>query len=417
VRKIGDKDLENLISNIGNDEVVTAQKEAQMDRLKQLIKKQKKEMGEQESLINELQSKVNNMFELPADVEELKAMVGDQRAELNSKNQQLEMMYGQVAGVEAELKNTQLQITPLSKNLESYIAQVGELKAGLIEKDGINKLREKEIQELRIQVDNHEQNFSRMETEFQNKVGSMNTNVQDTFQTITLLKTELAEKQAKISMLSGEVESKNSEIAQKDQFCKDMESKMVSIQNEVQTTRLSSDGMRTKIEGELKEEIFKAKGDFGKQRNDLETKILDLEMALKDATQKAESAEKQLNEMRERWDEVQAKRDELFTENQEKDDILKQKDAQIADLQDFKNKNENTAINMKGLVQLFETEPLFKCFNLVNNIGEMNIEDLKSALGVPSVTTNKYVQQFIKVDVFEISENGKITLKYKMLKD
>jgi hypothetical protein len=50
-------------------------------------------------------------------------------------------------------------------------------------------------------------------------------------------------------------------------------------------------------------------------------------------------------------------------------------------------------------------------------VGEISIEDLKAALGVPSVTTNKYVQQFISVDIFQINENGKISLKHHLPKD
>ena len=70
--------------------------------------------------------------------------------------------------------------------------------------------------------------------------------------------------------------------------------------------------------------------------------------------------------------------------------------------------------NINGLVLLFEQEPLFRTFNIVGQVGEVNINDLKNALGVPSVTTNKYVQQFIEADLFEMNENGKVSLKYPM---
>ena len=50
---MGEKNLENIISNIGQEELAVAQKQAQIDRLKQLILKQKKEMAEQQKIIDE----------------------------------------------------------------------------------------------------------------------------------------------------------------------------------------------------------------------------------------------------------------------------------------------------------------------------------------------------------------------------
>jgi len=69
---------------------------------------------------------------------------------------------------------------------------------------------------------------------------------------------------------------------------------------------------------------------------------------------------------------------------------------------------------MAGLVQLFEEEPLFRCYLLVRDIGTMTIDELRKAVGVPSVTIQKYVKKFVAVDLFEEDATGKITLKHKI---
>ncbi len=167
---MGDNNLENIISGIGAEELAVAQKQAQIDRLKQLIIKQKNEMTEQEKIIKELNDRMHNMYDLPADVEELKRMVGEMRAEINDKDSQLQMAYGTVAEHEAELRNLRLQMDPLSKNLETYITQVGELKAKMAEQEGLLMLKDKDIHELKTNLNNKQENFDKMEIEFAKKV-------------------------------------------------------------------------------------------------------------------------------------------------------------------------------------------------------------------------------------------------------
>jgi len=59
---MGDKDLENIISSIGQEELAVAQKQAQIDRLKQLIVKQRIEMTEQQKIIKDLNDRMHHMY-------------------------------------------------------------------------------------------------------------------------------------------------------------------------------------------------------------------------------------------------------------------------------------------------------------------------------------------------------------------
>lgn len=371
---MGDNNLENIISNIGQEELAVAQKQAQIDRLKQLIIKQKNEMTEQEKIIKELNDRMHHMYDLPADVEELKRMVGEMRAEINDKDSQLQMAYGTVAEHEAELRNLRLQMNPLSKNLETYITQVGELKAKMAEQEGLLMLKDKDIHELKTNLNNKQENFDKMEVEFAKKV----------------------QERLKEFM---EIED-------------NYQKKLADIQEELREKSMSSDEARVKIKAELQDDTIKNQTEFLDKIRKLESQVLDKDIESKEAKQKVENSLKQLQDVKQKLDSHVEKYNKLQKDYSEIEDKIAKSDEIYAELIKFKKDNFDIAKNFTRLMTLFEHDPMFKAFLLVNDVGEMNVDDLKNSLGVPSVTTKKYVEQFIKADLFEMAESGKVTLKY-----
>ena len=236
--------------------------------------------------------------------------------------------------------------------------------------------------------------------------------VSDTYSQVNTLKTDILDRDGKIRTLEGKVEELKGVVQQKENLATNLESEMKVMKNAQQEKDMGSAGAQSKIELELKEKLFKAKGEAAKKIGELESKVLDGEIALQDYKTRTETAEKQYNDIKTRTEEMMEKFDSLNGQNETFQEMIQMKVSQIEELQEFYDRNINMVINMEGLTKLFEQEPLFKCFNLVREVGEMNIDDLKNALGIPSVTTNKYVQLFIKADLFGFADNGKITLKH-----
>jgi chromosome segregation ATPase len=367
----GDKDLEKLIAGIGQEEQATAQKQVQIDRLKQLVEKQKKELVDQQKMIQELQSKVTNMYDLPADVEELKRLIGEQRGELNEKDHALEMANAQLAQLEAETKGYSSQSDSFSKNLDNYITQVGELKASLFEKDGLLKAKDRDLEELRIRCDTLSDQLSQMDGEVKERFGSV------------------ADATTRITILEKQVEDANRRADEAEQ-------------------------LRAQIEAELSEKMTASQGELSKKVGSLEKDRFTKEMAVKEAEQRLEAAESSVNDLKAQLEDIMAKYDNLIVDNKQVNETMKQLQAERDELAQFKEVNANVVNNLQGLVNLFEQEPLFKAFNIVGQVGEVNIDDLKNALGVPSVTTNKYIKQFIDADLMEMGESGKVRLKNPM---
>lgn len=447
---MGDKDLENIINSIGQEELEVAQKQAQIDRLKQLIVKQKNEMEEQQKLIDELQNRIKNMYDLPADVEALKRMVGEMRAELNQKDSQLEMAYGTIAQQEAQLKNTQMQIDGFNQHLNTYITQVGELKSKLIEQKGIISAKDREIEELKMAHNLTQENLQKMEEEFAQRVQARLRQFMETEdeykariekmekefeeRTQELRKETLTTKdeyQARLNKLELQFREENkalqdeiralteekhdlemklnkyeTEIAEIDDIKQNYESRIKQLQDDLtETKKLNEERI-----SQLKDEYFKEKSEYLEKIDKLEAEIMDYKLQSKELEKRTELAEKRINEIKSKQDELLDKYEQVSQERDTLEGKLNEFKEGNQSLIDFKEKNEGKIKNLDGLLKLFEQEPLFKCFLLVKDVGEMNVELLKGALGLPSITVQKYIDQFIKVGLFEDLGNGKVKL-------
>lgn len=449
---MGDKDLENIISSIGEEELAVAQKQAQIDRLKQLILKQKNEMGEQQKLIDELQNRISNMYDLPADVEALKRMVGEMRAELNQKDSQLEMAYGTISQQEAQLKNTQMQIDGFNQHLNTYITQVGELKSKLIEQKGLIASKEREIQELEISNSRNQENLSKMEEEFAQRVQARLRQFMESedeykariekmekdfeertkdlrTQTLTTkdeyqsriskmeldfrnetksLQDEIRDLQSKNHELEMQMTKYKTEMAEIDDLKHNYESRIQNLQEEIQEVRKRNEERVI----QLKEDHFKEKSDNIEKIDHLESELMDYKLKIQEYEKTASLAEKRVNELKTKQEELLSKFEQINEERSQLEAKTKEFESGNQDLIDFKSKNQGVIANFEGLLKLFEQEPLFKTFLLVKDVGEMNLEILKGALGVPTVTVRKYIDQFVKVGLFELLDNGKVKLSH-----
>lgn len=402
-----DKDLEKIIASIGVEEQAVAQKQIEIEKMKQLLEKLKKDVLDRDKKIKELEDKIKNMYDLPADIEELKRLIGEQRADLNAKDQQLEMAYGQIAQYEAELKNTRTQVDMIVKNMDVYVSQVGELKVKLMEKDSIVKMKDKELQEAKLKLNALTEQLNKIEKEFENKVGDLSKGNSDTISQITSLKTQIAERDAKLSVMENEFKNSEANLIKARQAQEQLRAELAAMHDKLREKQTDTDSLKNKIETELKDQILQTKTEAANLKVTLENQILEKDLKIKELTSQMETATKKANEVTSKAGEFMANYEKIMAEKNALE-------AQLKPLQDFFDKNQNTAMNLQLLTKLFEQEPLFKAFNITAKVGEINVDDLKAALGVPAVTTNKYVQMFVKIGLFELLPNGKIALKYKM---
>ncbi|TFF86242.1 MAG: hypothetical protein EU517_00650, partial [Promethearchaeota archaeon] len=146
------KDIKNIIDGIETSEKETAQLQNKINRLQELIEKQKKVIGDQADLIEDQKVKISRMYDIPEDVLELKELIGTQRALINEKEKELELTKGEVVQYQKELELTNKQTLPAQKKLEETFEVLGNLKAELAEKSSEILMKNERIKSLESKV-------------------------------------------------------------------------------------------------------------------------------------------------------------------------------------------------------------------------------------------------------------------------
>ncbi|MHA1239182.1 MAG: hypothetical protein ACTSQU_00180 [Promethearchaeota archaeon] len=153
-------DLKNVIDGIESSEKETAVLQSKINRLQELLEKQKRVIQSLEDVIDEQKIKITRMYDVPEDVLELKELIGTQRVLLNERENDYDLAKGEVLAIKKELEFMQRQNIPAQKRFDESFEQIGNLKAELAEKkseliikDSSSKLLENKVKELQVFAD------------------------------------------------------------------------------------------------------------------------------------------------------------------------------------------------------------------------------------------------------------------------
>jgi len=146
------KDLLDAIDGIESSEKVTAVLQSKIDRLQELLEKQKRFIQNQEIIIEEQKAKITRMYDIPEDVLELKELVGTQRATLNQRETDLEHAKGEVLAVQKEMDFIKKQSIPTQRKLDEGFETIGNLKTEIAEKNSELLLKRESIKSLENKV-------------------------------------------------------------------------------------------------------------------------------------------------------------------------------------------------------------------------------------------------------------------------
>lgn len=327
------KDLRNMLDDIESSEKETAVLQSKVDRLKELLGKQKRIISNQEGIIEEQKEKISKMYDIPEDILELKEIIGEQRQLLNEREVELEYSKGEVAQAKRELELVQKQIIPTQHKLE------------------------------------------------------------ETFETIGTLRTELAER--------------NSELILKNEAIKNLENRIQELQAFTDKFKEDQLEMIKEMEEKHRKETQELKVEIGK----LDSFLLDSKLISTEKSSVAKDMVSRFEQIREKYESLINKVGELSDKNREANaEILKLKSI-IEETQDAEETSIQKIKYYDKLKPLMEKEPLFKTFLIVDKVGSISLEDLRKALGSPIVTVKKNVQQLQDIGLLETDDFGKILVK------
>ena len=146
------KDLLNAIDNIESSEKKTAVLQSKIDRLLELLEKQKRVIQNHENIIEEQKVKITRLYDIPEDVLELKELVGTQRATLNQRELDLELAQGEVIAIQKEMDFMKKQSIPTHRKLDESFESIGNLKTEIAERNSELLLKDEIIKSLENKV-------------------------------------------------------------------------------------------------------------------------------------------------------------------------------------------------------------------------------------------------------------------------
>jgi chromosome segregation ATPase len=219
------------------------------------------------------------------------------------------------------------------------------------------------------------------------------TKLEEAYETMGNLRTELAEK--------------NSELILKKEANKSLETKVQEL--EAFTDKFKEE--EVKLIKDLEEKHRKETMHLKEEINKLDTFLMDSKLTSTEKSSEAKDFASRFESMRAKYDELIAKVGELGDKNREADREIEDLNRKLNVLKNLQKDNIDKINYYDKLKPIMEKEPLFKTFLIIEEVGGISLEDLKSALGIPIVTVKKNIQTLEGIGLIETDDRDKIVVK------
>ncbi len=141
-------DLLDKIDNIESSEKVSAVLQQKIDRLNELVTKQKRIIAEQSSLLERQKKQIETQTEIPDDVYELRELIGSQRAQINEKDIELVRSKSKLGEIQKELEHYKSRLDPTNQKLDGALDTIGKLKTEMAQKSSELLVKDETIKTL-----------------------------------------------------------------------------------------------------------------------------------------------------------------------------------------------------------------------------------------------------------------------------
>ena len=228
--------------------------------------------------------------------------------------------------------------------------------------------------------------------------------LEESLELIENLKTEITEKQSELLLKEENIESLQNKVREIQAFAEKLQKEQVNLLSDM-------DQKWIKELEKLRLEHIEEKKDLVSKISDLDTFLLDSKLTSTEATSEAKDLKSRFKQIRDSQENMINKLEEALDKKREADEKLIELNKEMEELKIFKQNNFNKITYYDKLTDLMEHEAQFKAFLIVEKVGSMTLEDLRNALGSPIVLVKKMVQNLQKVELFEINDDGKISVK------
>ena len=128
------KNLLDAIDGIESTEKKSAVLQAKIDRLQEMLDKQKRVTEDLQDIIDNQKIKIDRLYNVPEDVLELKELVGTQRETINRREKDLERAKGETLAIQNEMDFIKRQNIPTQRKIDEGLETIGTLQTEIAEK-------------------------------------------------------------------------------------------------------------------------------------------------------------------------------------------------------------------------------------------------------------------------------------------
>jgi len=218
---------------------------------------------------------------------------------------------------------------------------------------------------------------------------------------------KLEESYETIGNLRAEIAEKTSEVLLHKEARKGLENKVQELQ--AFTDKFKEE--QVKIISEMEAKRLKETQELKSKLNQLDQILLDSKLVSTERDSEAKDAVSRFEQMKNKHEELINKVGELSDKNREANAEIERLNKKIVEIQEFHKNNIDKINYFDKLKPLMEKEVLFKTFLIVEEVGAITLEDLRSAIGSPIVLVKRNVQDLEKAGLLETNEQGKIVVK------
>ena len=236
---MGDKDLENIIRAVASGENDAMQKQKEVERLIELVEKQKQQIVNLEKALQDEAGKLTITGGSPPDVELLKQRVGEMRDEVNQKDALLETKYNEVNRLKSDLNFLRNQFADASQDVQRTNSENATIRGTLLDKEKLLEERTRELQaktEALTKIEANDQDIIKLREELQSTQNDLVAREE-----LMLEKdTRITELEAKINIsqtsdnFKAEVEKLRGELVAKDIDLKMQESTIAELKEQLE---------------------------------------------------------------------------------------------------------------------------------------------------------------------------------------
>ncbi|MHA1383006.1 MAG: hypothetical protein ACTSR3_04510 [Candidatus Helarchaeota archaeon] len=373
-------DIEDLISKIDKKQKDDASQVNQLKALQTENTILKEKLQKYEIKIKELEDKIDTMVDFPTDVLELRAIIGRQRGEISSYENQISERDFKITELSTELNVVKERYEKaleklkeqgeLSVRLKEKDLEISELKADY---DTQLKLKDDEINALRVEIKAKDEAFEKAKDDLEKAA-------------VADLKGELIEKDQQIKSLQTELETYKKSY-------EDFQGKVNELRKRFHMDKLQEDLAEfdfKELEKELSLKLKEKDGIIAVNEEKI-TKLLSQEQKY---IEQIENLQSQVLDLKKKLDEMEEIKVNVDSIKKAEENAREEKEAAIKLMQ-----------NMK---KAMESDPTLRIFVIVDDTGTQTLDALSKAIGQSIANTRRMAMELerrglVKVENEEVS--------------